>query len=659
MCLIPPATAAQMVREVDTEQIGYGYALVASKDTKAQRDSIDIYDATNKIVALHMLLSPGQRAVGVASINTPPSMSHDGSYRDGVSSAMVLTSGGSLITLTEKTTQEKVTLLLQKALYTAAIVVAYSDPSYEESSIVSLYRQYAEYLYRKGDFASSMDQYINTIGSLESSHIIFRFLDAPKIPLLVKYLETLRERNLASPTHNELLRTCYLKLNNTEAADSISTASAIIQKSSVASMLTDLASNPKDALASICSLPAPQVVEIFTMHGTALVRAFPKESAGIVISLCMGTYSPEKLAGAALLNASEVHTLGEYASEDKRACNPYSISLFAPSFIEHPKTLRMILSHCNRNKCPISPTLRRTLLELTLKEWNHAKKLGDVETEKNRRKEAIASLTDSHCREVGDYDALVIVQLAGFEEGEMILYERLQMTPMLLERYAKEGTEKARRQMLALSQTDPDTLAEVLAHLVKLKSDTKADNPIGNTAESSEDDSLADEVEEILDDIKEALDLAQRQKMLSPIRVVRILSGEESGQFSMSERKDEVATIPLSVALDYVSHTLESSRQDIDRLQSEVEEFTQLCSSIESEIESLLRAANDNVLPPQNDSGTAGINIDDIYSRVLADGDKLNQGVDDQIKEAFWRDLSLTDEPFEVIARFLAKGVIQ
>jgi hypothetical protein len=60
------------------------------------------------------------------------------------------------------------------------------------------------------------------------------------------------------------------------------------------------------------------------------------------------------------------------------------------------------------------------------------------------------------------------VQLAGFEDGELLLYERLQMTPILLERYAKDGSEKARRQMLAMCQTDPDILADVLGHLVEI-----------------------------------------------------------------------------------------------------------------------------------------------------------------------------------------------
>lgn len=80
-------------------------------------------------------------------------------------------------------------------------------------------------------------------------------------------------------------------------------------------------------------------------------------------------------------------------------------------------------------------------------------------------------MTDSHCRDIGDYDALVIVQQAGFEEGELLLYERLQMTPMLLERYAKDGTEKSRRQMLAMCQTDPEILADVLGRFVEIASE--------------------------------------------------------------------------------------------------------------------------------------------------------------------------------------------
>jgi len=114
-------------------------------------------------------------------------------------------------------------------------------------------------------------------------------------------------------------------------------------------------------------------------------------AAGIVISLCVGTYSPSALADAALVDTNDLNKMIERATDDQaHSCDPYPVYLFASAFIEHPKMLRLILAHCNRNKCPLTPSLRRTLLELTLAEWNQAKRSGDTEAEKLRHKEAIA-----------------------------------------------------------------------------------------------------------------------------------------------------------------------------------------------------------------------------------------------------------------------------
>jgi hypothetical protein len=63
------------------------------------------------------------------------------------------------------------------------------------------------------------------------------------------------------------------------------------------------------------------------------------------------------------------------------------------------------------------------------------------------------------------------VEQASFEEGELLLYERLQMAPMLMSRYAKDGSEKSRRQMLAMCQSDPEILADVLGHFVSIASE--------------------------------------------------------------------------------------------------------------------------------------------------------------------------------------------
>jgi hypothetical protein len=150
------------------------------------------------------------------------------------------------------------------------------------------------------------------------------------------------------------------------------------------------ASAPKDALATICSFEASQAAEALVVHGASLARLLPRETAGLVVSLCLGTYSPRKLSEAPAAIAADAKKMLEFASEDQRACEPYPVHLFASAFMENPKMLRLILAHCNRNKCPLTPSLRRTLLELTLAEWNQAKRSGDTESEKLRRKEAIA-----------------------------------------------------------------------------------------------------------------------------------------------------------------------------------------------------------------------------------------------------------------------------
>jgi hypothetical protein len=189
--------------------------------------------------------------------------------------------------------------------------------------------------------------------------------------------------------HNELLRTCYLKLNDPESAESIAAfASRSMDTESLSSIV---ANTPKDALATICSFEASQAAEALAVHGASLARVLPRETAGLVVSLCLGTYSPRKMSESSSTVIADAKKMLEFASDDRhRACEPYPVHIFASAFMEHPKMLRLILSHCNRNKCPLTPSLRRTLLELTLAEWNTAKRTGDTEAEKMRRKEAIA-----------------------------------------------------------------------------------------------------------------------------------------------------------------------------------------------------------------------------------------------------------------------------
>lgn len=71
---------------------------------------------------------------------------------------------------------------------------------------------YGDHLHKKGDFEGAMQQYKSTIGHLDPSYVIRRFLDAQRIGLLTSYLEGLHDAGQASSDHTTLLLNCYTKL---------------------------------------------------------------------------------------------------------------------------------------------------------------------------------------------------------------------------------------------------------------------------------------------------------------------------------------------------------------------------------------------------------------------------------------------------------------
>jgi hypothetical protein len=81
------------------------------------------------------------------------------------------------------------------------------------------------------------------------------------------------------------------------------------------------------------------------------------------------------------------------------------------------------------------------------------------------------------------------------------------------------------------------------------------------------------EIGGLLHDTHEALVLARDHgNSIPPVRVLRILAGEGSGQFSSIDNYSHDtyihrSSVPLSVALDYVGATLDESSSKMERLQ--------------------------------------------------------------------------------------------
>jgi len=75
------------------------------------------------------------------------------------------------------------------------------------------------FLYSKGDFDGAISQYIKTIGKLEPSYVIKKFLDSQRIHNLTLYLQKLHEAKLANANHTTLLLNCYTKLKDVSKLD--------------------------------------------------------------------------------------------------------------------------------------------------------------------------------------------------------------------------------------------------------------------------------------------------------------------------------------------------------------------------------------------------------------------------------------------------------
>lgn len=76
----------------------------------------------------------------------------------------------------------------------------------DASSCAEIQRRYADHLYSKHDYDGAMTQYVSTIGYLEPSYVIRKFLDAQRIHNLTSYLEQLHEQ-VSSP-----VRTLHARL---------------------------------------------------------------------------------------------------------------------------------------------------------------------------------------------------------------------------------------------------------------------------------------------------------------------------------------------------------------------------------------------------------------------------------------------------------------
>lgn len=147
----------------------------------------------------------------------------------------VITANKRVLHLDERDLQSKLDPLFKQNLYDIAMRIA-KITRFDEDGQSEIYKKYGDYLLTKHNYAGwwnqvgffyrfafltlliadAVDQYIKTIGFLEPSYVISKFLDTRHINHLTDYLESLHKRGVATANHTTLLLNCFTRLGKTD-----------------------------------------------------------------------------------------------------------------------------------------------------------------------------------------------------------------------------------------------------------------------------------------------------------------------------------------------------------------------------------------------------------------------------------------------------------
>ncbi|KAH9258492.1 hypothetical protein BASA81_002994 [Batrachochytrium salamandrivorans] len=177
--------------------------VVVSQAAGGEAKILQVLDLSNKFIAHEFPLLRGDSVCFLAT-------------DESTSCVFVLTKMKKLWRLRENPIETRLNDLLKRNLYSIAIRLAKTSNKCDLNYIADLHRRYAEHLYEKKNFEDSVTQFCLTIGRIEPSYVIRRFLDSNQVANLVVYLEALHHtahtQFAPSPGHTTLLLTCYSKL---------------------------------------------------------------------------------------------------------------------------------------------------------------------------------------------------------------------------------------------------------------------------------------------------------------------------------------------------------------------------------------------------------------------------------------------------------------
>lgn len=566
--------------EGDKSLIGWfrGYLLCVIADQRSGRHTFNIYDLKNRLIAhsvavkevSHMLCEWGN--------------------------IILIMADKSVLCVGEKDMESKLDVLFKKNLYTVAINLVQSQQA-DAAATAEVLRKYGDHLYSKQDYDVAMAQYIHTIGHLEPSYVIQKFLDAQRIHNLTNYLEKLHEKGVASKDHTTLLLNCYTKLKDVDKLNyfiksedggehkfDVETVIRVCRAANyhehamyaakragrhelyLKILLEDLG-RYDEALQYIATLEPSQAGVTVKEYGKILIEHKPRETIQILLKLCTEEGKPAKKGTLTML--------------------PSPVD-FLNTFVHHPESLMDFLEkYTDKVKdSPAQVEIHNTLLELYLshdltfpsisqyspdggqpngvavvsKPSSNGKLLSsdDEKSRVLRRQKGLRLLKSvwPSDQENPLYDvdlAIILCEMNAFKEGLLFIYEKMKLFKEVIACY--------------MQARDHEGLIACCKRL-------------GDSGKGGETSLWADVLkyfgelgEDCTKEVKEVLAYIERDDILPPIFVVQTLS--------------QNPCLTLSVIKDYIARKLEQESKLIEDDRRSMEKYQEDTSAMRREIEDL------------------------------------------------------------------------
>lgn len=559
-----------------------GYLLCVIADQRSGKNTFNIYDLKNRLIAHSLVVKEvSQMLCEWGNI-------------------ILIMADKSALCIGEKDMESKLDMLFKKNLYPVAINLVQSQQA-DAAATAEVLRKYGDHLYSKQDYDDAMAQYINTIGHLEPSYVIQKFLDAQRIYNLTNYLEKLHEKGLASKDHTTLLLNCYTKLKDVEklnvfiksedgigehkfdvetairvcrAANYHEHAMYVAKKAGrhewyLKILLEDLGSY-EEALQYISSLEPSQAGVTIKEYGKILIEHKPIDTIEILMRLCTEDGEQSKRG---TLNGAYMSVL------------PSPVD-FLNIFIHHPESLMDFLEkYTDKVKdSPAQVEIDNTLLELYLSndlnfpsvsqaniseyanfrgerpsaaETSKAKSNGKLSVDQNnlnkekdrqeRLQKGLLLLKTAWPSDLEHplYDvdlAIILCEMNAFKEGLLYLYEKMKLYKEVIACYMQAHDHEGliaccKRLGDSVKGGDSTLWADVLKYFGELGEDCSKE-------------------------VKEVLTYIERDNILPPIIVLQTLA--RNSCLNLSVIKDYIAR-----KLEQESKLIEEDRRSIDKYQEE------------------------------------------------------------------------------------------